>query len=171
MIYLFAVVLLAFTAGPATAQSAGPPAFVVGDTWTLSTGLVRKVEKVEGDSAVISGIGTCKTCLVYFSTKDGTLVKVEMPDGSAPDSVTVGFVPLGKDWKLFDFPVEVGKKWNFRAKGLFRNAFNNYECAVTVEAYEDVTTKAGTFKAFRIKRDFTIPPIDNRGRGFSWTAT
>lgn len=48
---------------------------------------------------------------------------------------------------------------------------NHYDGMFAVQAYEDVTTKAGTFKAFKIVRDWNIRPIDNRGRGFSWTTT
>jgi len=169
MIYLLALLALTLLPSPVHAQSSGPPTFSVGDEWTLSSGVVRKVAKMDGDNVVISGRENCPTCLQYYD-KNLALVKVTRADGTALDTA-VGFVPVGSEWKFFEFPLEVGKKWNFSADGLVRNNVNHYNFVNTVEAYEDVTTKAGTFKAFRIKREVNIRPIDNRGRGPSWTTT
>ena len=170
MPYVFSLLLLLVLSVPAGAQSAGPPAFVVGDSWTMSSGFVQRVIKAEGDVTVMKGMGNCPTCLVYVD-KNLALLKVEQADGTPPDSVAIGFVPVGTDWKLVDFPLETGKKWNFGAKGLFRNLVNHYDVGNTVQAYEDVSTKAGTFQAFKIARDWTIRPRDNRARGFSWSTT
>jgi hypothetical protein len=38
-----------------------------------------------------------------------------------------------------------------------------------VEGYEDVTTKAGTFKTFKLRRDVTIQVMDSRAGRPSWT--
>ena len=52
MIYLLALLALTLLPSPVHAQSSGPPTFSVGDEWTLSTGLVRKVMKIDGDNVV-----------------------------------------------------------------------------------------------------------------------
>jgi hypothetical protein len=170
MIYLLSLFLIALMAGPTGAQSSGSPSYVVGDEWTLSTGLVRKVVKVEGDTTVISGSGNCRTCLLHFD-KNLVLLKIENADGSPVDSVAVGFVPLGTEWRMFEFPMDVGKSWKVGAKGLVRNQLNQYDVMNTVQAYEDVTTKAGSFKAFKIVREWQVSPPDSRGRGLRWTTT
>jgi hypothetical protein len=169
MTYLLALLILALLPSPVHAQSSGPPTYSIGDEWTLSNGVVRKVVKVEGDNVVIAGRPNCPDCLHYYD-KALALINVTRGDGSPLDT-SAGFVPVGTDWKLYEFPLETGKKWNFGAKGIFRNNVNHYDNVVVVEAYEDVVTKAGTFKAFRIKREVTIRPIDNRGRGASWVVT
>jgi hypothetical protein len=169
MLYHLALAVLTFLPNPVHAQSSGPPTFSMGDEWTRSTGQVQKVVKIDGDNVVITGIGACPTCLGYYDKNLG-LLRATQADGTPPDT-SAGFIPAGGDWKLYEFPLEVGKKWHFSANGIFRNNVNHYDFVNTVEAYEDVTTKAGTFKAFRIRREVSIRPLDNRGRGASWTTT
>jgi hypothetical protein len=172
MIFLLALLALTLLPIPVRAQISEPPIFSVGDEWTYSGGFVRKVVKVDENGVVISGYGNCPTCLVY-SNKNFSLIKVTRADGTPPDPA-VGFVPVGSEWKLYEFPLEVGRKWTFSAAGLFWNNVNHYNFACKVEAYEDVTTRAGTFKAFRITRDVTITanrPMESRSKTFSWTTT
>jgi hypothetical protein len=172
MIHLLALLALTLLPSPAQAQTGALPIFSVGDEWIFSTGLVRKVVKLDGDSVVISGYGNCLTRLVYLD-KNLAFLKITRADGSPPDT-DAGFYPVGNDWKLYEFPLEVGKEWNFGAKGLFFNYVNHYNYVCKVEAYEDVATKAGTFKAFRITRDISVRagrPIGTRSKGFSWTTT
>lgn len=169
MLYVLALLLLALTPITASAQSSAAPSFTVGDEWKTSLGFVRTVVKVEPDMTAMRGIAGCPTCLLYVD-KGLNWAKVENADGSAADSAAIGFVPVGAEWTLYQFPLEVGKKWNFGAKGLFRNSVNHYDFVCKVEAYEDVTIKIGTFKAFKITRDATIRSIDNR-RGFSWSSS
>jgi len=170
MPFLLSLLLLLVLFAQAGAQSADPPTYVVGDSWTYSNGFRPSVVKIEGDVTVFKGVGNCPTCLAHFD-KNLVLLKIEQADGTPPDSAIIGFVPVGTDWKLFDFPLSTGKKWSIGAKGLFRNNVNHYDGVMAVQAYEDVATKAGTFKAFKIAREWTIRPIDNRGRGTSWSTT
>ena len=168
MIHALVLLLFLFPPNPAGAQSAGPPAYSVGDEWTLSIGLTRTVVKVDGDVTVIRGYSKCPMCLLHVD-KNLYILKLEGPDEQAVDSLAVGFVPVGRQWRYWEFPLEVGKKWTFGADGLVQNNINHYDVAIVVEAYEDIATRAGTFKAFRLRRDFVIRPVDNRGRGFSWS--
>jgi hypothetical protein len=76
---------------------------------------------------------------------------------------------MGPEFRFWDFPVTVAKNWNFSGRGLFRNNVATRSCVNTLEGYEDVTTKAGTFKAFKLRRDVTIQTTDSRAGRPSWT--
>jgi len=55
---------------------------------------------------------------------------------------------------LYDWPLFAGKSWpsEFQLKIYDRNQTLDLKYAFTVEAFEEVTTPAGTFKTFRIRR-------------------
>jgi hypothetical protein len=55
---------------------------------------------------------------------------------------------------LYDWPLFAGKSWSseFQLKIYDRNQTLDLKYAFTVEAFEEVTTPAGTFKTFRIRR-------------------
>jgi len=171
-----AALTLALLPNPVHAQSSGPPTFSIGDEWTRSDGEVRRVVKITPDNVIVSGRLHCPTCLTYYD-KNLALIKVTQKNGAPVDaSVGVGripFVPTGTEWKTFEFPLQPGKKWTSGAKGVVRNNVIIFSLVNTVEAYEDVTTKAGTFKAFRIRRDVsTSQPFNSQARGGpSWTTT
>src|SRR3990172_3310753 len=67
-----------------------------------------------------------------------------------------GFIPLGGEWKFYDFPLEAKKTWRITPQGWFRGTPIKYTIDINVLAYEDVKTKAGTFKAFKIHRAWTV---------------
>jgi hypothetical protein len=140
----------------AQAQSAGPPTYTAGDQWTYSTGGTVKVVSADGDTVVMTGLNrNCMTCLYHY-TPTLTLIKVTDAQGNAVDSTTLGFLPLGNDWKYYDFPLEPGKSWRISAQGLFRQSLIRYTVDLKVAALEDVKTAAGTFKAYKILRNWTI---------------
>jgi len=168
MLSLLSALLLVLLAGQAHAQTADPPVYSVGDEWKLSTGFVRKVVKVEGDVTVFLGYPNCPTCLVHYD-KNLILLKIDQENGQPADTGTLGFVPLGPEFKFFDFPLTVGKKWSFSARGLFQNNVVGWSFVNTLEGHEDVTTKAGTFKAFKLRRDVTIQAFESRSGRPSWT--
>lgn len=148
-------VLLMF-AGTAHAQSYGPPTFAVGDTWKRSHGPTITVVKVEENAVQMAGpLLTCPTCIYHYD-KNLTLLNVTEADGRPVDVTKHEFIPLGVDWKVLDFPLEVKKTWRFSPTGWFRGSPARYTVDVTVMAYEDVKTKAGTFKAYRINYEWTV---------------
>jgi hypothetical protein len=55
---------------------------------------------------------------------------------------------------LYEWPLFVGKSWSsdFQVKNLEHNRTGDYKYVFTVEAFEEITVPAGTFKAFRIRR-------------------
>lgn len=80
------------------------------------------------------------------------------------DQPVVSFEPAaGWEW-----PLKVGKSWTRRVT-MTMHATNQSvptEAQITVEAYEDVATPAGTFKAWRVRS------VDNQGNDdVSWVNT
>jgi len=67
---------------------------------------------------------------------------------------------------LYDWPLFGGKSWpsEFQVKNYDRNQTLDAKYVFTVEAFEEVTVPAGTFKTFRIRR--TSP--DDRDRYVVW---
>lgn len=72
-------------------------------------------------------------------------------------------------FEWYRWPLEVGKRWT--ADGTFRIAppryplrgsldVDRYRVTFTVEAYEEITVPAGTFKAFRLRAQiYGVPPL------------
>ena len=58
----------------------------------------------------------------------------------------------------FDFPLEIGKTWtkNYRLTIHAKNQTIPFQQTQKVEAYEDVTVMAGTFKAFKVTSSNTL---------------
>lgn len=129
----------------AEAPVAEAPVFAVGDQWRWTGGGSRRVIAVEGDLIVTPYSNSrCSQCRAYRD-RNLTLVKLVSKDGATVADQEIGY-------KMLDFPLTIGKKWH-SDQALVNNATKvaePYKNAFAVEAYEDVKTKAGTFKAFRI---------------------
>ena len=153
----------------AHAQSTGPPTYSVGDTWKRSNGLEITVIKVEENGVQMAGfLRTCPTCVYHFD-KNLTILNATQADGKPLDVTQHGFIPLGSDWRFLDFPLEVKKTWRISPQGWFRGSPARYTVDFTVVAYEDVKTKAGTFKAYKIQQEWaTITPL--RGDPIRWSS-
>lgn len=164
LVMTLAVLIFATTAH---AQSHGSPTLSVGDTWKRSNDLEIKVVKVEEAGVEVAGaLSTCPTC-IYHLDRNLSILNVTHADGKPVDVTQHGFVPLGHDWRFYDFPLEVKKTWRFQPQGWFRGNVYRYTVDATVSAYEDVKTKAGRFKAYKIDYDWTVHT--NFG-DFRWTS-
>jgi hypothetical protein len=169
---LLAALVLGFLVGSAHAQSAGFPKYVVGDEWKLSNGEAWKVVKAEAEMVVLqrSGFAGCPDCLYHYNNT-GDLLKTERSDGAPPAWIS-GMLPVGKGWKSYAYPIELKKEWRFTGTGLTQRGTVNFTADCRVEAYEDVTTKAGTFKAFRVSRQWRAIGSDIQNpSGFTWSDT
>ena len=90
--------------------------------------------------------------VLTFESATGTIVA--KPDGnwigifSGDKPVMTWDPPLNWEW-----PIEVGKTWTRDQRVTFHaaNRTVSYKLTQKVEAYEDVTVPAGTFKAFKIR--------------------
>ncbi len=163
---LMAVLAVLASVATASAQSYGPPTYSVGDTWKRSHGADPTVVKADDNEVVMKGAQlTCATCL-YQMDRNLTILNVTQADGKAVDVTQLYGVPLSPDWRLLDFPLEVKKTWRIQPQGWYRGSPTQYTAECTVLAYEDVKTKAGTFKAYKINYAWTV---HTRRGDFRWT--
>ena len=148
----FALVL---TVTAVHAQTADPPTFSLGDTWKYSDGREVKVVKVDENGSALTGpIRDCPACVVHFDKNLITTGTVTETDGKPLDPSKVQVLFVGPSWRVYDFPLQVGKTWSFSAPGYFRGQVQTYDVTVKIAKYEDVKTKAGTFKAFKLERSW-----------------
>ena len=154
---VLAILLVSATATTALAQSAGPPSFSIGDTWTRSNGQELTVVRVDGGRTVVAGVlRDCAACVSHYNN-ELQLLEVTDASGKPMDIMQVpGFVPLGSSWRVFDWPMVVGKAWSFSADGAFKGSVRPYNVDTTIAAYEEVKTKAGTFKAYKMQRSWSV---------------
>jgi hypothetical protein len=155
---LAACVLIAWTL-PVWAQDFGPPEYALGDRWSFTNSRRVQVVAVEGETIVLTGLhsmygGTCRGCR-YYLDRSLTPFKVLQADGDPVNPASFGwFVPIGAQWKFWNFPLSVRSSWRFSGQYMHtNNELHNVDVFVRVDRFEDVSTKAGTFKAFRVHRE------------------
>lgn len=131
---------------PGPAPVAEAPAFKVGDEWRWTGGGRRRVTAIEGEHTVTPlSNQECQNCRAYRD-KNLTVVKLLDKEGN----IVVNESSVG--YKQLDFPLGVGKRWESDMPLVNRTTkvVEPYKNTFWVEAYEEVKTKAGSFKAFRI---------------------
>ena len=152
------MVALMFVSLPAPAAFAQPmaaPTYAVGDSWAYSDGRQIAVVKVEDGAPLMTGsLAVCPTCVVHYD-RNLTIRKVTDPAGKPVEAAKIDFLALGPEWKFYVFPLEVKKTWSFSAEGLIRGKPQRSDVNVAGAALEDVQTKAGSFKAYRMERSWT----------------
>lgn len=152
---LLLILALVSVSLPAYAQRADPPTSSVGDTWKLSDGREIKVVSVTAEGVALSGVyKDCPTCLMHWDTTRSTAIKATEPDGTTPVNFTKFTTFAGSGWKWYDWPLELGKTWRLAGQSYSRGNLNNYTIDFIVKDYEEIKTKAGAFKAFRIERQW-----------------
>ena len=104
----------------------------------------RRIVKREGELCVL---GT----LVY--DKDWVLVKQVTSAGEEITSARPDYPLVGSKW--LDFPLSVGKEWqlNYRSRFGTRAGVGYFQNFFSVISYENLTTRAGVFAAFKIKQE------------------
>ena len=158
------------------AQSIDAPTYSVGDAWTYKTGgdtREIKVLKVDGGGGieVVGYLPSCATCIVQLD-RDLTILAVLDAGGKPVDVTSIGFVPIGTSWQFFNFPPEPKKRWDFSGTAFNRGSTETYQLSNRVETLEDVKTPAGTFKAYRIVRDWLLKAKTQvRNRDITWRTT
>lgn len=122
------------------------PAYKVGDEWRYTGEVFAQVLGFEGDLRIVASNRDrfCQGCR-YFLDRNGTLVK-------ALDGQANPIQASNQGLRMLDFPLRVGKTWSqdIDLRQLSTGAIRPYSNTWKVEAYEEITIKAGTFKAFRI---------------------
>lgn len=122
------------------------PTYKPGDEWHLAD-LTTRVVAIEDGFTVTEFVGEsvrCRGCRYY---RDRHLIVVRVLEPGGQEAPAHDVLPA----RRLDFPLRVGKKWV--QEGTFPQVTggqSEYEFSFEVEAYEEVTVPAGTFKAFRI---------------------
>jgi hypothetical protein len=157
---LIAALILALTGCSTVASGPSPiaqaPTYQVGDTWTMSNprsgvgnrNVVSHVIDIQDDGEVIftGGLGYVGGAPRY-RWKDGAVEEV----GTRERDIAQRFVVLaGSGWQFLSFPLEVGKSWQFTKVGYSYGRAHQFTVACRVWPHDDIQTKAGTFKAFRM---------------------
>ena len=137
----------------AYSQVAERPEYRVGDRW-----LVERFDLMKGE---VSGAREWR--ITEISAASMTQESKDRASGEVTKSIRdLDGNPLEISGRKFDpkyvryaFPLSVGKKWNAKASypSLDGNGTVTEERTCEVLAFEDVVTKAGTFKAYKIKCD------------------
>jgi len=148
------------------------PKMTVGDTWVY-TGFgyggtdtfTSKVVEVQADGGFVTERKSKKknrTVLCYWNNK---YQKTRMVDKDSGNELDVLTPPA----KYPDFPLFVGKQWSDKYTGSsITGSTDDYANDYFVESYGKVSTKAGTFDAFKISRQhYNI----SRGRRTSFFST
>ncbi|HET9734710.1 MAG TPA: hypothetical protein VFP62_05515 [Burkholderiales bacterium] len=147
-----ALTLLASGCGlmaPKAERYVAPP---LGTTWTTSRSDTGSYGSGSGKVAGKRGERTWQGAkMITFEAADGTVVASAEGNwhgvykGDSP--MVTWDPPLGWPW-----PIEVGKTWTRDQLVTFHAAKRTvpYKLTQKVEAYEDVTVPAGTFKAFKV---------------------
>lgn len=139
------------------------PAFKVGEEWNWTGGSYDtyvRVVALEGDGSVIESNFDlwCRDGCQYTRDKNGIATSGRNKNGE-PAYVS--------GLRTLDFPLKVGKEWtqDIDLRQLSTGETRPYSNHWRVEAFEEVTVKAGTFKAFRI-----LWRQENRGP-YSWSGS
>lgn len=137
------------------------PSFKIGDEWRWEGGeypAFSRVVALEGDGSVVDSNTdvSCRDGCRYVRDRNTNITSGR--SGKGEPAYVAGL-------KLLEFPLTVGKEWT-QSKDLRRlsdGRTDPYVMSWKVEAFEEVTVKAGTFRAFRISWY-----QENRGPS-SWT--
>ena len=134
-----------------------PNTHAQGTTWVnavRNTGSFGNVNAEQRTRVVGERMWQGRKAYVYDNTATGGSVVTELENGrwiafARGDTPTLSWEPaLG-----WDFPLEVGKSWT--RKHRMTNHANKTSTEFVgnwkVEAYEDVTVRAGTFKAYKVR--------------------
>jgi hypothetical protein len=147
---LFGAIIMAafFFRSPAFGQDQGAkPGYRNGDTWVFSVkegGTIGSTSKsLNGNYELVIVGGKLKIAAVSEAQKE------ELDPRPAPLIAMLTFGPN------LDFPLTVGKQWTRDYKGTYVGSSKQVARKITyeVKAVEQVTTPAGTFRAFKVESD------------------
>jgi hypothetical protein len=115
-----------------------------GDTWTYR---FTAKDVINETSQVVITVDDSTITTETKRSADGAITKVDYPRDWAANSNT---------FKVFSFPLEVGKKWNSK------RSYSTAQCgsmiddlSAEVKGWEDVVVPAGKFRALRIEHNGT----------------
>lgn len=152
-----------FIAATCVQAQAPAPVFKQGDTWHYKyapTGGIRSsTDTLDGVYEITFTQGGFKLYEVEGGSGRGGEIPVQIGTGDRSERLLSGFGQVEKR-QVLSFPLSVGQKWNYEyttsPPGFSSNQTRSVE--VNVVGMEDVTTPAGTFKAYKVVRVETYAP-------------
>ena len=179
IVLLLSFILIFFTSGcqttpksplPDETVSARFPKMMVGDSWVTKEfskkGVVtrsRTIIETKPDGGFVQEVKAerGRTLNEYYNNKYQRIVSIDVEKGSAVK------IPKPPEKRL-EFPLFVGKKWNDEFDGWSRKGVRHFINEYIVDKYETISTKAGSFKAFKIIRRGSIPKKSWKGKEEYW---
>jgi hypothetical protein len=147
------------------------PAFKEGDTWQFNISRQDQIASSTAQNEGLYEIIYTQGKAVVFKIDGSQKTEVDI----SPDSPGEGLLgAIGKNARRPDlkFPLSVGEKWNYevtvRPAGARQDQRRSAE--VTVMGQEQVTTPAGSFKAYKLVRSESWS-VGRAGKGNSSTST
>jgi hypothetical protein len=149
--FVLAISFFSISAGVGAQDQVPAPSFKEGDTWqfnvTRKKGIASSTELTEGLYELVFSQGKIKLYQVSGSQKNEIEIR---PDGSMQGLLSM----VGKSEERQDlkFPFSIGQKWTYEYEntpaGARRPQRRSVE--VTVVGLEQVSTPAGSFKAYKL---------------------
>ncbi len=147
-----------------TGPIANRPVFVPGEYWIFEKkdGSLVKWEflREEGGLLVFQS-GKRKDLLYTDRNRVATIKQIHGETGEI-----IYQIKRDVNWLRMEFPLWVGKRWNFSFEERRQNSFVLFDVDWHVISYDDIKVKNGTLKAFRIERYWRTR---NRGKDRSYT--
>ena len=170
---LFTILWLSLQAYPQVAER---PDYKVGDKWVVERFDLWKNEVTGSREWSIAQISAASMTQEFRDPASGAVLRRMMDlDGNPLQIAGRRFDP---NYPLYSFPLSVGKKWSSKLSypGLDGNGTVTEERACEVLALEDVVTKAGAFKAYKIRCDgefriahtFVLRPLVGQSFSIDW---
>jgi hypothetical protein len=130
--------------GVRASEIVNAPQLSPGDRWERSNGRTYEVTGEEGEFYVIRVTRPGRITEELWSKTSLSLIKWREPGKDLRTSVD-------PPQRTLDFPLEVGKKWNFSYRNL--NLGATFQRWNRVEGWEEVRVPAGPFRALKIHSD------------------
>jgi len=170
--FLLLVTALTVCTALSFAQEQAPaPVFKDGDTWKFNRivkGRASSSERFTGTYDLVFSQGQIKVYEINDDKRTEMDVKSE-----GPGSGLLSLIGIVEERPILKFPLSVGQKWNYeflnRPAGAREESKYFVEIAVT--GIEEVTTRAGSFKAFKLIRNQQRRAAGRQVRWISTTTT
>jgi hypothetical protein len=156
---LFALALSFVGSAIVFAQDQSPaPSFKEGDTWQFS---IKQQGGPQNVSSTSSNDGTYELIFTQGNIKlykvEGTQKNELLINQTGPTQGLLTLIGKSDQRANLKFPVSVGQKWTYayRETPAGGRRDQNYHVDVSVAGMEQITTPAGTFKAYKLVADIS----------------
>ena len=135
-------------------DEAAKPSYKNGETWLYT---VKEFGSIGSSSKLLNG--TYELSIVDGKLKTAEVTGAEKKDLDPRPPLLLGLLTFAPN---LDFPLTVGKQWSRDYKGAYIGSTKLIARRISygVKGIEQVTTPAGTFRAFKLESDDRSSPSD-----------